>query len=222
MICGISDLPLKRKILIVDDHAMLREGLARLIGAEMDLTVCGEAGEAFTALDLVSTTTPDLVLSDISLPGKNGIEFIKDLRAIHPDQAILVISIHDEAIYAERALKAGARGYIMKHEDGQCLVSAIRQVLNGKVYVSDKVAAKILNLFSGNGSDVSPVERLTDREFEVFQLVGGGKTTAEIAMDLHISPKTVEVHRAHIKEKLQMGASAELISFAARWIETHY
>ncbi len=210
-----------RNVLIVDDHAMLREGLAKLIGCESDLHVCGEAGEAFTALEMAAAHKPDLVLSDISLPGKSGIEFIKDLRAVLPTQAVLVVSIHDEAIYAERALRAGARGYIMKHEGAQRLIWAIRRVLEGKVYVSDRIASKILDLFSGNRSEVSPVERLTDREFEVFQLVGRGRTTASIADELHISPKTVEVHRAHIREKLAMTASAELISFAARWVETH-
>lgn len=217
----IPDTTLRKSVLIVDDHAMLREGLSKLIGCEADLQVCGEAGEAFTALELATSRKPDLVISDISLPGKSGIELIKDLREVFPSQAILVVSLHDEAIYAERALRAGARGYIMKNEGAQRLIGAIRRVLDGKVYVSERIASKILDLFSGNRSEISPVERLTDREFEVFQLVGSGRTTAAIATELHISPKTVEVHRAHIREKLDMTASAELISFAARWIETH-
>jgi DNA-binding NarL/FixJ family response regulator len=217
----VADPVTRKSVLIVDDHAMLREGLVKLIDCESDLQVCGEAGEAFTALELATLCKPDLVLSDLSLPGKSGIEFIKDLRALFPSQAVLVVSIHDEAIYAERALRAGARGYIMKHEGAQHLMMAIRRVLEGKVYVSERIATKILDLFSGNRSEVSPVERLTDREFEVFQLVGRGRTTVAIATELHISPKTVEVHRAHIREKLNMTASAELISFAARWVETH-
>lgn len=211
----------KKRILIVDDHGMMRDGLARLIQAEPDLEVCGEAGDGFTALDLASSQKPDLVLADITMPGKNGIEFIKDLRALVPESAVLVVSMHDETLYAERALRAGARGYIMKQEGGERLMQAIRQVLVGKAYVSERISAKILDLFSGKRSEVSPVEQLTDRELEIFQHVGRGETTAHIAQELRLSPKTVEVHRAHIKEKLKLSSSAELISFAARWLETN-
>jgi DNA-binding NarL/FixJ family response regulator len=211
----------KKRILIVDDHAMMRDGLARLIQAEPDLEVCGEAGDGFAALDLASGQKPDLVLADITLPGKNGIEFIKDLRALVPESAVLVVSMHDETLYAERALRAGARGYIMKQEGGQRHMQAIRQVLDGKAYVSERISAKILDLFSGKRSEVSPVEQLTDRELEIFQHVGRGQTTNQIAQELRLSPKTVEVHRAHIKEKLKLSSSAELISFAARWLETN-
>lgn len=213
--------PQKKRILIVDDHAMMREGLTHLIEREPDLMVCGEAGDPFAALNLVRSTHPDLVLADLSLPGKNGVELIKDIRAMYPAVAILVLSMHDETIYAERALRAGARGYIMKQEGGQKLMHAIRRVVSGQTYVSDQVSAKIVDLFSGKQSEVSPVERLTDREFEVFQLIGAGKTTHVIAGELHLSPKTVEVHRARIKEKLHLTTSAELISFAARWMQTH-
>ncbi|MGV3532304.1 MAG: response regulator transcription factor [Chthoniobacteraceae bacterium] len=211
----------RKRVLIVDDHAMMRDGLARLIAAEPNLEVCGEAGDGFQALDLAAATKPDLVLADITMPGKSGVEFIKDLRAAVPGTTVLVVSMHDETLYAERALRAGARGYIMKQEGGQRLIHAIRQVLSGKAYVSEKISAKILDLFSGNHTGVSPVERLTDRELEIFQLVGQGKTTAQIAAELHLSPKTVEVHRAHIKEKLQLETSAEMIAFAARWLETN-
>lgn len=199
---------------------MMREGLSQLIQAEPDLEVCGEAGDGHAALDLAAAQKPDLVLADLSMPGKSGLEFIKDLRALVPDAAVLVLSMHDETLYAERALRAGARGYIMKQEGGQRLMHAIRRVLGGKVYVSEAVSAKILDLFSGNFSKLSPVEQLTDRELEIFEHVGRGETTAQIAQDLHLSPKTVEVHRAHIKEKLQLSTGAELISFAARWLET--
>ncbi len=211
----------KKRILIVDDHAMIREGLIQLIERESDLAVCGEAGDAFAALDLIRSTAPELVLADLTLPGKNGIELVKDIRVMHPEVAVLVLSMHDEMIYAERVLRAGARGYIMKQEGGERLMQAIRRVLDGQSYVSERVSAKIVDLFSGKQTEVSPVERLTDREFEVFQLIGTGKTTKVIADDLHLSAKTVEVHRARIKEKLRLHSGAELISFAARWMETN-
>lgn len=214
---NVSD---KKRILIIDDHAMMREGLIQLINREPDLEVCGEAGNGFEGLELIGKTDPDLVLMDMTLPGKGGVELIKDVRAMHPGKAMLVLSMHDERIYAERALKAGARGYIMKQEGGQRLIEAIRRVLDGKAWVSEGVSAKIVDLFSGKQSDISPVQRLTDRELEVFELLGAGKTTRAIAEQLHLSTKTVEVHRAHIKEKLQIATGAELISFAARWLET--
>lgn len=210
---------MKHKIFIVDDHPMMREGLAAMIGREKDLAVCGEAEEAETALAAIERLKPDLVLVDITLAGRNGIELIKDLQAVQPDLLMLVISMHDEAIYAERVLRAGARGYIMKQEGGKRMMAAIRAVLNGQTYVSEKVAAKIIDIFSGRRgrSEGSPMERLTDRELEVFQLVGQALSSKEIAGQLRISAKTVEVHKANIKEKLQLKTSAELISYAARW-----
>jgi DNA-binding NarL/FixJ family response regulator len=211
----------RKRILLIEDHAMVREGLVQLINREPDLEVCGEAGDGFTGLNLIAELSPDLVLADITVPGKSGIELLKDITVMHPTIAVLVLSMHDETIYAERALRAGARGYIMKQEGGERLMEAIRRVLSGQAWVSDRVAAKILDLFSGKRSPISPVERLTDRELEVFQLLGRGQTTREIAEALHLSGKTVEVHRAHIKEKLQLTSGAELISFAARWLETH-
>ena len=218
---GASAHPQKKRILVIDDHAMIREGLIQLIDREDDLFVCGEAGDPFAALDLIGSAQPDLVLTDLNLPGKSGVELIKDIRAMYPGVVVLVLSMHDETIYAERVLRAGARGYIMKQEGGQRLMEAIRRVVSGQSYVSERVAAKIVDLFSGNQSEISPVERLTDREFEVFQLIGAGKTTQVIADELHLSSKTVEVHRARIKEKLQLSTGAELISFAARWMQTH-
>jgi DNA-binding NarL/FixJ family response regulator len=211
----------KKRILIVDDHPMMRQGLAQLIGAELDLAICGEAENAESALDLVGALKPDLVLADISLPGKNGLELIKDFQAIQPGLPVLVISMHDESLYAERVLRAGGRGYIMKQEGGKKLMQAIRQVLGGKIYVSEKMSAEILEMFSGRraGTESSPVEKLTDREFEVFQLIGQGKGTREIAEKLHLSVKTVEVHRANIKVKLKLKSASELIRFAVRWSE---
>ena len=212
----------KKRIFIVDDHPMMRQGLAQLIGAELDLAVCGEVESAELALDGIGALKPDLVLADVSLPGKNGLELIKDFHAIQPNLPVLVISMHDESLYAERVLRAGGRGYIMKQEGGKKLMQAIRQVLEGKIYVSEKMSAEILETFSGRraGTESSPVEKLTDREFEVFQLISQGKGTREIAEKLHISVKTIEVHRANIKAKLKLNSSSELICFAVRWSES--
>jgi DNA-binding NarL/FixJ family response regulator len=212
----------KKTILIVDDHPMMREGLVQLIGHESDLETCGEAGNALDALEKINRLKPDLVLTDITLPGKSGIELIKDVRAILPGALILVISMHDEALYVERVLRAGGRGYIMKQEGGQKIIEAIRQVLGGKIYVSEKMSARILEIFSGTGADAAaaPVEQLTDREFEVFQLIGKGLSTVQMAQHLHVSPKTIEAHRANIKTKLQINTAPELLRYAVRWIES--
>ncbi|MEW6302279.1 MAG: response regulator transcription factor [Verrucomicrobiota bacterium] len=211
-----------KRILIVDDHPIMRQGLALLINNEADLAVCGEAENAHQALELVEKTKPDLVLADISMPGKGGLELVKDIHAMYPDVYVLVLSMHDESLYAERVLRAGGRGYVMKQEGGKKLIDAIRQVLTGQIYVSGQMSAKILEIFSGRRpeSSSSPVELLTDREFEVFQLIGKGKSTREIAEELHISIKTVEVHRVNMKEKLKLQTAPELIHYAVRWIET--
>jgi len=206
-----------KTILIVDDHPMMREGLRRTIAGEPDLKVCGEAGDAFQALEALKTITPDLVLVDITLPGKSGLELIKDLKVMYPGLPILVLSMHDESLYAERALRAGAGGYITKQERPKVLISAIRQVLAGRTYVSDQVSEKILKLFSGRHvAPTSPLELLTDREFEVFQLIGAGQSTAQIAQRLHLSPKTVAVHYANIRRKLKLGTYSDLIRLAVR------
>jgi DNA-binding NarL/FixJ family response regulator len=209
------------RILIVDDHPMMRQGLAQLISSEPDLAVCQEADTAGQALDLVAARKPDLVLLDISLPDRNGLELIKDIHVFCPEVLILVVSMHDETLYAERVLRAGARGYIMKQEGGKKLMAAIRQVLNGQIYVSEKMSAKILEIFSGRRGEAggSPVERLSDREFEVFQLIGEGKGTRDIAGHLRLSVKTVEVHRANIKEKLKVKTATDLVRYAVRWAE---
>ena len=216
-------VPLKKpakRVLIVDDHPMMRQGLAQLIDNEPDLRVGGEADSAAAALDLVIAQKFDLVLLDVSLPDKNGLEVIKDIRAQKPELAILVVSMHDEAIYAERVLRAGARGYLMKQEGGKKLLAAMRQVLAGQIFVSEKMSALILEIFSGHrAASASPVERLSDREFEVFQLVGQGRSTREIAAHLHLSVKTVEVHRANIKTKLKLTSAVELVRYAVRWAE---
>jgi DNA-binding NarL/FixJ family response regulator len=209
----------RTRILLVDDHPMMRQGLAALIGSEPDLEICGQAENAAKAMAALAAHPTDLVLLDLTLPDKNGVEVIKDLRALHPAVRVLVVSMHDEAIYAERVLRAGARGYIMKQEGGPKLLQAIREVLAGQISVSEKVSARILELFSGRSSGASPMEKLTDREFEVFQLIGQGLATRQIAAKLHLSVKTVEVHRLHIKEKLAIASAPELVRFAVRWVE---
>jgi len=210
----------RHRILIVDDHPMMREGLRTLISRERDLIVCGEAETAGQALDAVAKLKPDLVLADITLPGPNGIELIKDICALQQGMLILVISMHDESLYAERVLRAGARGYIMKQESGPTMMRAIRQVLAKGIYLSDKMSARILENVVGQRTKASPIERLSDREWEVFQLIGRGKSTVQIADELHLSTKTVEAHRARVKEKLDLQTMTELISFASRWVET--
>ena len=210
----------KTRILIVDDHPMMREGLAHSINQEPDLTVCGEARDAAEALAGIVRHRPDLVVTDISLPGKGGLELIKDLKAMQPGLPVLVLSMHDESLYAERALRAGASGYLTKAEAREKLLLAIRGVLGGQLYVSEKTSARIVGLFSGRPAPGGRalVGQLSDREFEVFQLFGQGLATQAVAERLHLSPKTVETHRLGIKKKLDLGSAAELVAYAARWM----
>jgi DNA-binding NarL/FixJ family response regulator len=214
-----AEKPQKARIFIVDDHPMTRSGLTHLINHQSDTVVCGEAENAGDALDLLDVSKPDLMLIDITLPGKSGLELIKDVRAMRPDLPILVISMHDESLYADRVLRAGARGYITKHEGGDKMIVAIRQILNGKIYVSESMSAHILEMFSGGqlGTERSSIQNLSDREFEVFQALGEGSSTHEIAKKLHLSAKTVDAHRANIKTKLKINTTEELITYAARW-----
>lgn len=200
----------------------MREGLARLIASQPDLTIVGEATDAATGLDLILRTTPDLALVDITLPGRNGLELIKDIKPQLPGLPILVLSMHDESLYAERALKAGARGYLMKDADRDTILSAIRRVLDGGFFVSEKMSSEILSTLSNGkaGTTRSSLSRLSDREFEVFELLGLGLGTNDIATRLGLSPKTVEVHRAHIREKLGMESGAAVVRHAIRWIES--
>jgi DNA-binding NarL/FixJ family response regulator len=211
----------KVRILIVDDHPMMRQSLAQLIDHEEDMVTLGEAETASQALNFIAARKPDLVIVDISLPDKNGLELIKDILVFQPDLPVLVFSMHDESIFAERVLRAGGRGYIMKQEGGKKLMQAIRQVLGGKIYVSEKVSSRILEIFSGKRTDSSdsPMGRLSDREFEVFQMIGEGKGTREIAAALHLSVKTVEVHRSNMKKKLSLKNGIELVRYAIRWSE---
>jgi DNA-binding NarL/FixJ family response regulator len=200
---------------------MMRDGLRQLIGNEPDLDVCGEADDAPEALEQIEATKPNLAIVDITLRTTSGLEVIKDLHIRQPDLPVLVISMHDESLYAERVLRAGGRGYIMKQEGGKKIIEAIRRVLEGRTYVSEKMAANILDIFSGRrGETSSPVEKLSDREFEVFQLIGRGLSTKEIADRLHVSVKTIEVHRVNVKQKLAIQTAPELIRFAVRWTES--
>lgn len=212
----------KKRILLVDDHPFMRVGLASLIDRQPDMTVCGEAGNPAEAFKELSKSKPDLVLTDLTMPGRSGLEFVKDLKAAEPNLAILVISMHDEVVHAERALRAGARGYIMKEAGGENLLTAIRQIFRGEVYVSPRMSARLLENMSGTKprGSTSPIEKLTDREFEIFQLIGQGKSTRDIAEQLHLSTKTVDVHRSHIKEKLDLKDVTSLIRHAVRWVET--
>ncbi|HEX3984950.1 MAG TPA: response regulator transcription factor [Acidisoma sp.] len=212
----------RQRILLVDDHPFMRAGLAQLLNQQPDLQLGGEAGHPSDAAKLLASGKWDLVLTDITMPGRSGLDFIKDLHALYPELPILVVSMHDEAIYAERALRAGARGYIMEEAGAEKLLEAVRRVLSGKVYVSAELSAKIVDALSGakpRGSN-SPIAKLTDREFEIFQLIGHGKSTKEIASQLHLSSKTVDVHRSHIKEKLELTDATALVRHAVRWIES--
>jgi DNA-binding NarL/FixJ family response regulator len=213
----------RKKILLVDDHPMMRIGVTTLINAEPDLQVIAQANTAEEALAQLAQCTPDLVVTDMTMPGRGGLEFIKDAKALYPDLPVLVVSMHDEMLHAERALRAGARGFLMKEAGGEKLLEAIRKVLSGQPYVSERMATKIFDAFSGRrpGSQASPIEKLTDREFEVLQLIGQGLTTKAIAQRLNLSSKTVDVHREHIKEKLQLENSTSLIHYAVRWVESH-
>jgi len=209
-----------KRIFIVDDHPVFREGLVGLVQRENDLTVCGEADAARHALSALEKLKPDLTLVDISLPGRSGLELIKDIRAIHPESAVLVISMHDETLYAERVLRAGGRGYIMKQEGPQKILRAVRQVLEGQIYLSEKMSVRILDAFSNRSRTTSPISRLTDRELEILHLIGEGKDSHDIAAQLNLSFKTVDAHRGNLKEKLNLKSGTELICYAARWVES--
>lgn len=212
----------KTRILVVDDHPTMREGLARVIDDTGDLMVCGAAENIHDALELIEGTQPDLAIVDITLRRENGIELIKDLKIRHPELPVLVHSMHDEQVYAQRSLRAGARGYLMKHEPPPKLLYAIRQVLAGEIYLSEAMTRQMLHDMaqSPGAKAVSPVELLSDRELEVFEQLGQGRKTKEIAADLHLSVKTVQTYCEHLKEKLQLKDGTSLVRFAVQWAET--
>lgn len=216
-----TDRRSKRTIVIVDDHPIVRQGLAQLINQESDLLVCGQAEDAYEAMQTIRESDPDMVIVDISLKETSGVELIKDLKIQYPDLPVLTLSMHDETVYGERALRAGARGYIMKQEATEKVVTAIRRVLAGEVYVSNGMAAKMVSkLVGGPGKTGSPVECLSDRELEAFRMLGEGYNTREMADKLHLSVKTIETYRAHIKDKLGLQDASELLRSAIRWVNT--
>lgn len=212
---------LKTRIFIVDDHPLLRRGLAELINQEADMTFCGEAEDSPSAMKLITQIKPDLVIVDISLKGYNGIELIKNIKAFDPKIQILVLSMHDESVYAMRVLRAGAKAYVMKQEVVDKVMEAVRRIRAGKVFVSERVASRMLDqvVVGGDPAPDSPVDLLSDRELEIVNMIGSGQPTREIAAKLHISIKTVESHRARIKEKLSLQNAIQLVQFCVRWVE---
>ncbi len=210
----------KIRVFVVDDHPIVRQGLSQLINREPDLLVCGEAEDARTALDALGPAKPDIVIVDVSLDGPDGIELLKTIRSRDSKLPVLMLSMHDESLYAERALRAGANGYIMKQEATERVLIAIRQILSGEVYVSDRMSQKMMQQFIHRSGPAmsSPMAELTDRELEVFRLIGHGHGTRQIAEELHLSVKTVESYYAHIKEKLTLKNARELVQHAVQWV----
>jgi DNA-binding NarL/FixJ family response regulator len=217
---GISEtVARKRRVFIVDDHPLVREGLTNLINSQSDLIVCGEAKDSSEAIDGIAKERPDVAIIDISLTNESGLELIKNLVKQFPQVAVVVLSMHDETLYAERALRAGARGYVMKHETSKSVLASIRRVIEGDIYVSERIVNRMaLRLTSARRrAGSSPVERLSDRELEIFQLLGQGRTPSEIARDLNLSLKTVQAYCARAKEKFGVTSLTELLRAAIRW-----
>jgi DNA-binding NarL/FixJ family response regulator len=209
----------KRTVFVVDDHPIVRQGLTLLINQETDLSVCGVGEEMHSALRAIQAAKPDILIVDISLNGPDGLELLKNIRITSPRLPVLILSMHDEAIYAERALRAGANGYIMKQEATEKVLVALRRILSGEIYVSDRIANSMLRHYvrGGHPSEHSSISDLTDRELEVFRLIGEGHGTRQIAEALHLSVKTVESYQAHIKEKLSLRSARELVQHAVQW-----
>lgn len=209
------------RVFIVDDHPLVRQGLAQIIEAEEDFEICGEAEDSPGAMRGVEQRKPDVIIVDISLQGNNGLELIKNIKAVYETIPILVFSMHDEAIYAQRALRAGAKAYVMKKESSDKILAALRRILKGEIYVSSRVADQVLHQIVNGPTNAaaSPIERLTDRELEVVQLIGRGLSTREIAESLNLSVKTIESHRAHVKEKLNLRNATELVQFSVQWVD---
>lgn len=217
-----NSTPAKKKILVVDDHPITRLGQVETLNREPDFTVCGQAGTARETVEAIHRLKPDVLLMDLTLPDKEGLELIKDIQALHPGLPILVCSMHDEAFYAARVLRAGGRGYVMKSEGPEKLVAALRTVLGGQIALSPPMSARLLEAYSGAAkAGGTPEDKLTDRELEVLRLFGEGWSTEETAQKLHLSPKTVDVHRGKIKEKLGLSTTPEFLRFAIRWVQSH-
>ncbi|HEY6110965.1 MAG TPA: response regulator transcription factor [Chthoniobacterales bacterium] len=216
-----SARPAKTRVLIIEDHPIVRERLAELIGNEVDLELCGQADDAWQGIELIEATRPQLVITGLSLPHSHGLGFIKDLHARFPRVRVLVFSMYDEFLYAERAIRAGALGFVHKRAATGELLRAVRQVLGGEIYLSDKVAGASIRRFFGRSSirTRSPLEQLSDRELEVLRLIGQGRSTRQIAAALNVDVKTVETYRARIKVKLKLATAAELVRQAQRWMQ---
>lgn len=210
----------KHRVFLVDDHAMFREGLRKLIESETDMTVCGDASDATEALNKIRTTKPDVVIVDISLEGSSGLDLIKDIKAELEDLPILVVSMHDESLYAERAIRAGAMGFVMKHEPAKTVRAAIKKVLGGDMYLSEKMSSTVINrLMRGHEEAVkSPIKTLSDRELEVFRLLGQGWSVRKIGAELGVAVPTINSFRNRIKEKLQLKSSTEVMLHAIQWV----
>jgi len=211
---------MKRKVFVVDDHPIVREGLAQMINREPDLVVCGDAGDMHGALEKIHVIRPDVLIVDISLNGPDGLDVVKNIRTKNSNLPILILSMHDESLYAERALRAGANGYVMKQEATEKILAGLRRVLNHEIYVSEAIANRMLQQFVGGGSPHTKqcsIEDLSDRELEVLRLIGGGHGTRQIAEELHLSIKTVESYQAHLKEKLSLKNSREVVQYAVQW-----
>jgi DNA-binding NarL/FixJ family response regulator len=210
-----TGIPRKSRVFLVDDHPILRQGLGKLINDQPDLAVCGEAEGPPGALEGIGRTKPDLVLLDLSLAGGDGMDLCRQLQERFTGLPILIVSMHDESLYAERCLRAGAMGYVMKQEPPEKVMAAMRRVLSGDIYLSEAMSAKLLrNLAGARNADTSPLERLSDRELEIFHLIGKGHSVRAIAEQLFLSPKTVEAHKEHIKQKLNLKTSNELLQYA--------
>jgi DNA-binding NarL/FixJ family response regulator len=209
----------KSRVFVVDDHPIVRQGLSMLVNRQPDLIVCGEAEDAQTAMQALITAKPDILVLDISLNGPDGLDLLKNIRTRYPDLPVLILSMHDELMYAERALRAGAQGYIMKQEATDMVLVALRRILGHEIYVSERIANRMLQHYIGNPAAArsSSIADLTDRELEVFRLIGEGHSTRRIAEELHISVKTVESYQAHIKEKLSLRSARELVQHAIQW-----
>ena len=216
---GSNSAARKKTVFVVDDHPIVRQGLTLLINQEADLAVCGEAEEMHSALSAIQAARPDILIVDISLNGPDGLELLKNVRITAPRLPVLILSMHDESIYAERALRAGANGYIMKQEATEKVLVALRRILSGEIYVSDRIANSMLRHYvrGAKPSEHSSISDLTDRELEVFRLIGEGHGTRQIAEVLHLSVKTVESYQAHIKEKLSLRSARELVQHAVQW-----
>ena len=212
------------RVVLIDDHPMMRAGLGQLVNSQSDMEVVGEIGTPAEALAKIIAYHPNLIVTDLTLPGRSGLELIADLHALEPSTPILVVSMHDEAFYAERCLRAGARGYVMKDAGAKVLLAAMRQVLEGEIYLSPAASSKALARLSGADftRSRSPIEQLTSREFEVFRLIGEGKDNDQIAHALHLSRKTVDVHRGSIKRKLGLASGTSLVHHAVRWREQEH